>query len=128
MFRSAVRSFVLFNFLILFSNAYAQDLVMKIPDDSIVNSDSTTTPKIKASMYSLVWGRDIEDSFSKSVSALTYLEPRIDALYNSWLSFDLQFSGFFVAGNTQNFYTDEGKSTNGLYLEEAAANFKPFTN
>jgi len=89
-------------------------------------AEAPSTPiRYKGNLDVLVIGRDFEDQYLRSASSLTVVTPHLDAIYNSWMSFDLEMSGLFVAGNTKNFYTEEGKSTDLLLLDEAAVNFKP---
>jgi hypothetical protein len=111
-------------------NARAQSVTaeaaqIKMPQPGIASS--TSPVKFKTNLDAFVWGRSIEDKYMSSSAALTHLVPHVTAQYNSWLAFDLQIEGFFVAGNTKNFFSDEGKSSNGLYLAEATGTFTPFT-
>lgn len=81
--------------------------------------------KYKLHVDTLIMGQSTRDALSKSNAGLTDIAPRLDVIYNSWLSFDFQLEAFFVAGNGESFYTDEGKSSNGIYLDEAAVNLEP---
>lgn len=88
--------------------------------------DLTTPPvKFKGNLDVLEIGREYDDKYMQSAGSLTVVTPHFDAIYTSWMSFDLELSGIFVAGNTKNLYTDEGKGTNIVILDEAAVNFKP---
>ncbi len=81
--------------------------------------------KFKSNLDVLEVGREFDDRYLRSVNSLTVVTPHFDAIYNSWLSFDLEMSGVFVAGNTKNLYTEEGKGTNIVILDEAAVSMKP---
>jgi hypothetical protein len=92
----------------------------------VEKSELNTTPlKFKSNLDVLEIGRNYQDQYLKSVSSLTVITPHIDVIYSSWLSFDAEISGVFIAGNTKNFLNDEGRTANLVLLDEAAINFKP---
>ena len=118
---------------------YAQDSSTSLPDlvtDEPVYPASQieaegpnlgfSHPNTKWNVDALLWGRSLTDPLIHSSAALTYIDSRLDLDYSSWLALDFQVAGYFAAGNPQNFYSTEGENTNGIYLEEAAANIKPF--
>src|SRR5205085_999250 len=70
-----------------------------------------SSPKYKAHIDALILGKDSRDALSRSSAAMVDIDPRLDIIYNSWLSFDFEFEAFFLAGNSKNFYTEEGKSS-----------------
>ncbi len=88
--------------------------------------DVTTAPvRFRGNLDVLEIGREYDDKYMQSAGSLTVVTPHFDAIYSSWMSFDLELSGIFVAGNTKNLYTDEGKGTNIVIIDEAAINLKP---
>lgn len=116
--------------LVLFGAiAHADESLKEVTNSlhaEVEKSELSTTPlKFKSNLDVLEIGRNYQDQYLKSVSSLTVITPHIDVIYSSWLSFDLEVSGVFIAGNTKNFYNDEGRSANLVLLDEAAINFKP---
>ncbi len=116
--------------LVLFGAvAHAEESLKEVTNSlhaEVEKSELSTTPlKFKSNLDVLEIGRNYQDQYLKSVSSLTVITPHIDVIYSSWLSFDLEVSGVFIAGNTKNFYNDEGRSANLVLLDEAAINFKP---
>ena len=109
----------------------AQDSTSSVTPSDMISAPlpQSVTPsapiKFKGILDILEIGREYDDKYMQSAGSLTVVTPHFDAIYNSWMNFDLELSGIFVAGNTKNLYTDEGKGTNIVILDEAAVNFKP---
>ncbi len=117
---------VAFSFLLSgFSLARAEDLSTSIHSEVQKVEIPTSPVKFKSNLDVLEIGRSYTDQYLQSVSSLTVITPHIDAIYSNWLSFDAELSGVFVAGNTKNFYNDEGRSANIVIIDEAAVNFRP---
>lgn len=116
------------------SKVFAQDSTStSTSSTSISNSVSApisiaqpvAPPKFKANVDILVIGRQIDDKYFNTTNSLTAVVPRIDVIYNSWMSFDLELCGLFVTGNSKNLYTTEGKGTDVLLLDEVAMTLTP---
>jgi len=70
-------------------------------------------------------GRNIDDEFLKAASGTTFVASKFEATYSSLLSFNLNIAGSFTSGNSKSFYTEDGKSGNSVFLDEASMNLKP---
>ena len=68
-----------------------------------------------------VYGRQIEDSLSRSHQGTTIINPEFSARYGEYISLGLELAGLFGSGNASNFWTDDGKAPNTILLHEAAA-------
>ena len=106
-------------------SAHSEDLSTSIHAEVEKIEDPGSPVKFKGNLDILEIGRNFQDQYLKSTSSMTVITPHIDAIYSPSLSFDAELSGVFVAGNTKNFYNDEGHSVNVVIIDEAAINFKP---
>lgn len=119
---------VLASQLLSSTNVLAQDAATSttaVISAPIQTAEPLSPIKFKGLLDVLEIGRKFDDKYFQSTNSLTVVTPRFDAYYNSWLSFDLEVSGIFVAGNTKNLYTTEGKGTDIVILDEVAINIKP---
>src|SRR4051812_38624618 len=95
----AVAYILLLGVLSFVSLAHAQEAPEQPPgtmQTKIVAPPSSDDVKFKANLFTLLWGRDIQDQFMKSADALMFIYPRVDVIYSPWLSFDVRAFGFFV--------------------------------
>ncbi len=101
------------------------DNAMSSISSSVPKPSSLSPIKLKANLDVLEVGREFDDKYLQSAGSLTVVTPHFDAIYNDWLALDLEISGIFVAGNTKNLYTDEGKGTNIVILDDIGVSLKP---
>ncbi|OYZ18105.1 MAG: hypothetical protein B7Y39_14150 [Bdellovibrio sp. 28-41-41] len=83
--------------------------------------------KLSGSVKVTTLGRGIQDQNLKSKVGWTFVEAGVDTEYTDWLAFNIGVVGVFGEGAGQNYLSDEGGGSSGLFLDYAGINIKPIS-
>lgn len=75
-----------------------------------------------------VFSRQTEDDFSRSHQGVTVINPEFSARYGEYITLGLDLAGQFGTGNASNFWTEDGKAPNAIFLNEAYAKINVHKN
>ncbi len=86
---------------------------------------STQYKNVKAKVSTLFMARDMKDEYFHSTLGILMISPQVSFDYNSWMKYNLGFTGYFGTGTSSNFYGDEGSAPNSVGLDEANMSITP---
>ena len=113
--RQAVFAFV---FVIAF-NLKAQQNQVTLPVAQVAPSaveDKGYKPTSKVTI--VVYGRQVEDEFSRSHQGVTVIDPELYVKYGEYLTLGLDLVAILGTGNASNFWNEDGKPPNAILLNE----------
>ncbi len=71
-------------------------------------------------------GRSLTDEYVKANAGWMFISTGLEVEYTSWLSMNVGVAFMLGEGAGQNYYTDEGSTTNAVGIDELSVNLKPF--
>lgn len=95
----------------------------KLPIADVAPNTSVDDKVYKPSAKILfsVFGRQVDDDFSKNSQGVTFINPEIFVKYGESITLGLDIAAMVGTGNASNFWNDDGKPPNTLVLFEAFA-------
>ena len=94
---------------------------------TVVTTPEPTKKKkeISINLDTLFQAKTVEDDFMTSQKAGGILETQTEFKLARKLNVNLVAGAMLFSGNSTNYYTGEGASKSGVYVDEASANFNP---
>ncbi len=66
----------------------------------------------------VVYGRQVEDEFSRSHQGVTVIDPELYVKYGDYITLGLDLVAILGTGNASNFWNEDGKPPNAILLNE----------
>lgn len=121
--RAFSKAFVTAAFVALLASISKAQQVSKLPIADVAPNTPSDDKAYKPSAKILfsVFGRSVEDEFSRSHQGVTVVNPEIFVKYGDVITLGLDFAAFIGTGNASNFWNDDGKAPNTFILFEGFA-------